>query len=337
LFGFVTQAGVKSLLQAYALKAEGGDGASSDSITKARLLADTLGGIVKHLGWAARFNNGAVDDRMSIALAEGINDRLRNSMSPDRSPDISQVSFTPADSHSVSIYSFRDTATVWNDLSAVISSHTDLVGAMATRPIMRSLLTAYGIVDTEAFTHGVGPHLQTVRTEEGYPALLIAEVFDRPTIEKAIAARFGSSGKREKFLEADLLIAPDNWTAAFYQNSFLIGPGEQVRRCLQARANGESISSTHPFRQVQRFVDLTVPLTVLTFTNDSRNAVSFVEAFSRQPRSAFSMNASAIAETTKTLPMAMSAVVARQGSFEWISRSSFGVGGAIVTELLPGK
>ena len=337
LFGFITQAGVKSLLQAYALKAEGGEGASSDSITKARLLADTLGGIVSHLGWTARFNNGAVDDRFSIALAEGINDRLRNSMSPDRSPDISQVSFTPADAHSVSIYSFRDTATVWNDLSAVISSHTDLVGAMATRPIMRGLLTAYGVADTEAFTHGVGPHLQTVRPEEGYPALLIAEVFDRPTIEKAIAARFGSSGKREKFLEADLLIAPDNWTAAFYQNSFLIGPGEQVRRCLQARANGESISSTHPFRQAQRFVDLTVPLTVLTFTNDSRNAVSFVEAFSRQPRSAFSTNASAIAETSKTLPLAMSAVVARQGSFEWISRSSFGVGGAIVTELFPGR
>jgi hypothetical protein len=53
LFGFVTQAGVKSLLQAYALKAEGGDGASNDSITKARLLADTFGGIVKDWGWTA--------------------------------------------------------------------------------------------------------------------------------------------------------------------------------------------------------------------------------------------------------------------------------------------
>jgi len=337
LFGFVPQAGVKSLLQAYALKAEGGDGASTDSITKARLLADTFGGIVKDLGWTARFSNGAVEDHFSIALAEGVNDRLRTSMSPDRSPDLSQISFTPADAHSISIYSFHDTATVWNDLSAVISSHTDLVGAMATRPIMRSLLNAYGIVDAEIFTHGVGTRLQTVRTEEGYPALLIAEVFDRPTIEKAIAGRFGSNPRRERFADADLLISADNWTAAFYQNSFLIGPDEQVRRCLQAQANGESISSTHPFRQAQQFVDITVPLTVLTFTNDSRNAVSFVDAFSRQPRSAFSTNAAAIAEASKTLPLAMSAVVVKQGSFEWTSRSSFGIGGSIVTELFPGK
>jgi hypothetical protein len=107
LFGFVTQAGVKSLLQAYALKSEGGDGASGDTITKARLLADTFGGIVRHLGWTARFTSGAIDDRVSIALAEGVNDRLRNSMSPDRSPDISQISFAPADARSVSIYSFQ--------------------------------------------------------------------------------------------------------------------------------------------------------------------------------------------------------------------------------------
>jgi len=110
-----------------------------------------------------------------------------------------------------------------------------------------------------------------------------------------------------------------------------------VRRCLQAGANGESISSTRSFREVQRFVDITVPLTVLTFTNDSRNAVSFVESFSRQPRSAFSTNATAIAEASKSLPLAMSAVVVKQGSFQWTSRSSFGIGGIVITELFPGK
>jgi hypothetical protein len=337
LFGFVTQAGVKSLLQAYTLKAEGGDGASSDSITKARLFADTFGGIVKQLGWSATFTDGAVVDRFSIALAEGVNERLRNSMAPDRSPDLARIPFTTPDAHSVSIYSFHDTATVWNDLTAVISSHTDLVGAMATRPIMHSLLNAYGIGDAEVFTRGAGTRLQTVRTEEGYPAVLVAEVFDRPAIEKAIAGRFGNNSRREKFLEADLLVSTDNWTAAFYQSNFLIGPGEQVRRCLQAQANRESVSSTQSFRQAQRFVDVSLPITVLTFTNDSRNAVSFVETFSRQPRSAFSTNASAIAEASKTLPLAMSAVVLRQGSFEWTSRSSFGIGGAIVTELFSGK
>ncbi len=337
LFGFVTPAGVKSLLQAYALKAEVGEGVSSDSITKARLFSDTFGAIVKHLAWTVRFSEGSVEDRFSIALAEGVTDKLRSSMSPDRAPDLAQLSFVPPEANSLSTYSFHDTAAVWNDVGAVISSHADLIGAMATRPLMQSLLSSYGIIDAETFTRAVGTRLQTVRVEEGQPAVLIAEVFDRPAIEKAIAGRFGNNPKKEKFEDAELLIAADNWTAAFYQNSFLIGPGEQVKRCLQARAKGESVSSTPPFRQAQRFVDVSQPLAVLTFAKDSHAAAAFVEAFSHQPRSAFAANAAAIAQASQSLPLAMSAVIVKEGRLEWTSRSSFGIGGSIATELLPGK
>jgi hypothetical protein len=337
LFGFVTQAGVKSLLQAYALRAGGGEGVSSDSITKARLFSDTFGAIVRHLAWTARFSEGSVEDRFSIGLAEGVTDKLRSSMSPDRAPDLAQLPFVPPDADSLSTYSFHDTAAVWHDIGAVISSHADLIGAMAARPVMQSLLSSYGIVDAETFTRGVGTRLQTVRTDEGYPAVLIAEVFDRPTIEKAVAGRLGNNPKKEKLEDAELLIAADNWTAAFYQNSFLIGPGEQVKRCLQARAKGESVSSTQSFRQAQRFVDVSQPLSVLTFAKDSRAAAAFVEAFSHQPRSAFSTNAAAIAQASQSLPLAMSAVIVKEGRMEWTSRSSFGIGGSIATELLPGK
>jgi hypothetical protein len=336
LFGFVTQAGVISLLQAYALKSEGGEGVSSDSITKARLFSDTFGGIVRQLAWTARFTDGAVEDRFLIALAPGVTDRLRTSIAPDRGPDLAQLPFAPPENYSLSIYGFHDTAAVWNDLSAVIASHADLIGAIASRPLMRSLLGSYGVIDAEVFTRAVGTRLQTVRVEEGSPAVLIADVFDRPTIEKAIAPRFANA-RKEKFEDADLLIAADNWTAAFYQNSFLIGPGEQVRRCLVIHNKGESVSSTQPFRQAQRFVDISQPLTVLSFSQDSRAAVSFIDAFSNQPRSAFSTNAAAIAQASQSLPLAMSAVIVKEGRLEWTSRSSFGVGGALVTQLFPGK
>jgi len=180
--------------------------------------------------------------------------------------------------------------------------------------------------------------LQTVRTEEGSPAVLIADVFDRPSLERAIAERFGKNPKIERFLDADLLVSPaDNWTAAFFQNNFLIGSGEQVRRCLRASASSESIASTQPFRKSQRFVDVSLPLTALTFTNDSRTAVAFVEAFSQQSRSAFSTNAVVIDKASNALPLAMSALLVKEGSFEWTSRSSFGIAGAIIAQLMPEK
>jgi hypothetical protein len=292
---------------------------------------------VNQLGWTARFTDGAVEDRFLISLAPGVTDRLKTSMAPDRGPDLTQLQFAAPEIHSLSIYRFHDTATVWNDLGAVIASHADLVGAIAARPVMRALLSSYGVIDAEIFTRSVGPRLQTVRAEEGSPAVLIGDVFDRPGIEKAIAPRFGANPRKEKSDDADLLIAADNWIAAFYQNNFLIGPGEQVRRCLQARARGESVSSTQPFRQAQRFVDVSQPFAVLTFTRDARAAVSFVDALSHQPRSAFSTNAAAITQASESLPLAVSAVIIKEGRLEWTSRSSFGIGGSIATELLPGK
>src|SRR5436190_6356964 len=335
VFGFVTQAGVKSLLQAYVLKTE--ESVSSDSLIKARLVSDMFGGIVKNMAWTARFTEGAVEDRFLISLAQGVTDRLRVSMSPDSAPDLAQLPFVPPDAQSISLYAFHDSAAAWNDLSAVLSSHADLLGAIASRQVMKALLSSYGIADPETFTRGVGTRLQTVRGDEKNSAVLIADVFDRPTIEKAIAPRFGNNPRKEKLEDADLLIAPDNWTAAFYQNCFLSGPGDQVRRCLQTRTRGESVSSTQSFRQAQRFVDVSQPLMVLTFTKDSRAAVSFVDAFSQQPRSAFSTNAADIAQASQSLPLAMSAVVIKEGRLEWTSRSSFGIGGTIATELLPGK
>jgi len=338
LFGFVTQAGVKSLLQAYVLNAEGRGAVSTDSLTKARLIADTLGAVVKQIGCTVRFTDGGVEDHFSIRLADGATDKLRVSMVPDRGPDLTQLPFVPPEAYSVSIYSLHDSAAAWNDVNAVISSHADLVGAIAARPVLRSLLNAYGITDADAFTRGVGAHLQTVRTEEGSPAVLIADVFDRPSLEKAITERFGKDAKTERFLDADLLVSSvDNWTATFFQDKFLIGPGEEVRRCLRAGATAESIASTQPFRKSQRFVDVSLPLTALTFTSESRAAVSFVEAFSQQSRSTFSSNAVVIKQASNALPLAMSALLVKEGSFEWTSRSSFGIGGAIVTQLMPEK
>ena len=337
-FGFLSQTGVKSLLQAYILNAENRRGVSDDSLTKARLFADTFGGLVKHAGWTAKFIDGEVEDHCSIGLADGVTDKLRVSLVPDRGPDLTELWFVPPDVHSFSIYKFHDGASVWTDLNAVVSSHADLVGAIAARPLLRNLLKTYGIDDPDSFSRGIGTRVQTIRLEEDSPAVLIADVFDRPALEKAVKERLGKNPEIEKLGDADLLVSStDNWTAGFVANSFLIGPGEDVRRCLQARTSSQSALSSDSFRQAQKIVDVSLPLTAVTFTNDSRAAISFTEAFSSQPRSIFSTNAPAIDQGAHMLPLAVSVLMVKNGSIDWTSRSSFGIGGSIATLLFPEK
>ena len=74
-----------------------------------------------------------------------------------------------------------------------------------------------------------------------------------------------------------------------------------------------------------------------SFTNDSRAAISFVEAFSTHPRSTFSTNAPAIDQGAHMLPLAVSVLMVKNGSIDWTSRSSFGIAGSIATQFFPEK
>src|SRR5262245_6207317 len=101
VFGFVTQPGLKSTLQGYALYRSG---SSSDAVTSARIFADTFGGMVQSAGWSASFHNGMVEDRCSIKLADGVANKLRTSATPDRGPNLTNLPFVPEGVQSVSLY-----------------------------------------------------------------------------------------------------------------------------------------------------------------------------------------------------------------------------------------
>jgi hypothetical protein len=330
VFGFVSRAGVKALLQAFALRGA----SSSNDLTASQIFSDTVGGLIEGLGWTSRFVDGMAEDRSSITLSQGVADKLRNTFVPEDKLVLSNLPFAPPDAHSISLYHFRDVEGLWRDLNSVIASHSDLIGAIAARPVLRGILKPYGIEDAEAFVHSVGTRIQTIRLEENSPAVLVTDSFDRPGLLKLVEKRLGPKPKSESVGDFELMLSStDNWSASFADNQFLIGPAEAVRRCLQAKA--QSVTSTDAFRKSQRLVDATLPLSVVTFVKDQHAAISFVEIFSQQERSAFSTNATAIDEASRSLPYAVSVVMLKDTGLEWTSRSSFGLVGSLLVTLAP--
>lgn len=333
LFGYIAQSGAKPLLQAFALYRAG---PSADAVTAARLFSDTVGGLVTSAGWTSKFVAGGVEDRCSISLSEGVADKMRPSMLPDRGPDVTKLSFVPSQTYSLSLYQFRDTAIFWSDLNATVSSHTDLIGAVAARPILRALVKPYGIDDADTFARAIGPRIQTVRIEKDSTAVLIAEIFDKQLLRKAIALRFGQSPKSESLGDAELILAPqEDWAAAFVENNFVIGPAELVRGILRAHFNSQLLSSNPKFQKSQSLVDVSLPLTSINFSDDQQAAISFVESFTSHDRSAFAANAAAISVATGSLPFAVSVSLLKGQTLEWTSRSSFGIVGSLAPGLIP--
>ena len=334
-FGFVLQSGVKSFLQAYALYRSG---PSADSLTAARIFADTLGSIVRNVGWSARFRDGMVEDRCFINLAADVGDKMRAAMSSDRVIDLTKLSYVPPEVQSFTVYQLQDPASFWTDLNAVLSSHADLIGSVAARPMLRGLLKSYGIDDADTFARSVGSRLQTIRLEDNSPSVLVVEVYDRVGVKKSIAPRFGANPKTEKVDDVQLVLSADNQLAAtFIDNDFLIGPIEAVRRCLVTKRESQTISSTETFRKAAQLVDVSRPLTGISFADDQHASIAFVETFTDEERSPFATNGEAIKSAARTLPYAVSVSILKGSAIEWTSRSSFGIGGSFAVQLFPEK
>src|SRR5258708_35794734 len=132
-----------------------------------------------------------------------------------------------------------------------------------------------------------------------------------------------------------MLSRSDDFVASFAGDHFLTGAADAVRRCLQARAQIEPLVSVDSYRRSQRLIDNPLPIIALTFTDDRRPAISFVELFSPSERSAFSTNASSIDQASRSLPYAVSVTMLKDNGFEWTSRSAFGVFGSLVIRFAP--
>ena len=333
LFGFIPKAGVKPAVQAWALSRAGN---SPDAAMGVQLISSTFGNMIDAFAWTSRFDNATAEDRCYVLLATGVAEKIRSSISPDgRFPD-NNFQFVPPDAASVTSYQFHNADSFWRDLNTVMSSHSDVLGAITSRPLLRTLLEPYGILDADSFFPAAGPRLQIIRVDDSAPAVLVAEAFDRVSLRRLAERRLGAKPKTESIGDAELMVsATDNWAVGFEGNYFLTGPADAVRRCLVAKTQSQSITSAESFRRAQAAVDSTLPIICLSFTRDRQTAISFVEIFSRQERSAFSANAEEVQETSQTLPYAVSATLMEGDGLRWSSRSSFGLLGSLFTTFRP--
>jgi hypothetical protein len=334
VLAYVPKAGIKLIIQAWVLSRAGN---SSEAASLAPLISNTFGNLIDGLAWTSRFDGAGAEDHCFVTLAQGVTQQLSSASSNEPLNSI-DVSLVPASAIAVSTYNLHDGKGFWSQLNTVVSSHSDVVGAIASRPLLRSLLGPYGIRDADAFFAAIGPRLQIVRLDQSAPSVLIAEAFDQDALKKIAADRLGTNPKVEQVEQAQMLVSTsDNWSVAFLDKYFLSGPAEQVRRCLAAKTAGESIRTVPGFNRAQAAVDMSLPIFSLSFVDDRSAAISFVELFSRQQRSAFSTNGEAIQKGAASLKYSASVTTIKNGSVEWTARSSFGLVGSLLTTFAPEK
>ena len=332
LFAFVPKTGVKAIIQAWAF-ARADNGAEAGSIVP--IISNAFGNLIDGFAFTSRFDQSGAEDRCRVALATGVTQQLSDDVSPEPLRGKVELPLVPSEATSVTSYRMRNPASFWRKLSTVISSRSDVLTAIASRPLLRGLLEPYGIVEPDIFFSAIGPSVQIVRLDSNRPAVLIASTFDKQSLRKIAEQRLGRAPKIEKVDDAEIMVGADGWSFAFDGEYFLSGPVEAVRRCLDAKARGKAIETQSSFRRSQASLDLTLPIVTLTFSQEVSSTISFVELFSSQERSAFSNNATAIRQAAESLPYSVSVVMIKDDGLEWSSRSSFGLVGSLFTTFAP--
>lgn len=334
VFAYVPKTGIKLVIQAWALSRAGN---SSEGASIAPIISNTFGNLINELAWTTRFDETGAEDHFLISLAEGVSQQASTVTSTEPLNSI-DTSLVPSDAISVTAYNLRDAKSFWSQLNTVVSSHSDVLGAIASRPLLQGLLGPYGIPDASAFFAAVGPRLEIVRLDQNAPAVLVAEALDQQSLGKIAEMKFGRNPRVEQIGQAEMLVSvADNWSVAFVDRYFLSGPVDEVRRCVQAKAHTESIGSLAGFSRAQSSVDMSLPIFSLTFADDRSSAISFVEIFSKQERSAFSTNAAAVQKAAASLQYSASVTMIKDGSLKWTARSSFGLVGSLLTTFVPEK
>jgi hypothetical protein len=355
-FGYVSATGAAKLLEVAATVYAGQ--LLSDPRAQG-LAASTLPSLAAKIlgsaGWSARLKNGMVEDRYFVTLQNGVATNLREPLATSTMLTSSVGQLLPAETYSVSHYNYRDPAAAWRGLNLALSTQLDTLGALFVSKLLESALKPYGIEEPDAFLRSIGPNIITARLDEpdassavadnadsgrvsSSRTVTIVEVQDEKVLREFVLKRLGAQPRRERVGEAELLISQskERGAACFIMGRLLMGPAEQLRRCLEARANGKTLAAAADFQKAARMVEEEARANTVTYTSDSSPARAFISTIAAQKEAREGQpNEAELARTLESLSFAVSETRLVEGGFEKKTRSSFGQFGTLAAQFSP--
>jgi hypothetical protein len=336
-FGYIAPAGTAKIFEiaATVFIAQATDDPQKQGLL-ASILPQLASKILGGIGWGARFVGGAVEDHYYLSIQNGAADRLKDALGSPPAATFKESEFLPQETYSISCYSLREPQSAWRAFNAALSSQVDYLLAFAIPRATQSFFQPYGIDDPDSFLHAVGSEIVTARLDDaGAGTVTIVQVRDEKALREFVANRLGANPQTDRIGIAELLISTiaERGAASFVAGHLLMGSEANVRRCLEAMAQGSRLAAAESFQRTARVASSTNPAFAVTFTDDSAPAHTFIVAVAAQ-RGARTQPASTtdLERALDALPYAISETRLVEGGFEKRTRSSFGQFGTLAAQ-----
>ncbi|HYO92156.1 MAG TPA: hypothetical protein VEQ40_10995, partial [Pyrinomonadaceae bacterium] len=355
-FGYVSPSGAAKLLEVAATAYAGQ--LLSDPRAQG-LAASTLPPLANKVlgsaGWSARLTNGMVEDRYFVTLQNGVAANLREPLATSNSVVQNAGDFLPAETYSVSHYNYRDPATAWRGLNLTLSTQLDTLGAIFVTRLLESALKPYGIDEPNAFLRSIGPNIITARLDDpsatapdntnstssqSSNTVTIVEVQDEKVLREFVLKRLGAQPGSERIGDVELLISKskDRGAACFLAGRLMMGQAQHLRRCLEARMRGQTLTAAVAFQKSARSLESQTPINSVTYTSDSVPALAFISVIAghKEMREG-QLNEMELGRALRNLSFAASETRLVESGFERRTRSSFGHFGTLAAQFSPNQ
>lgn len=339
-FGYVSPDGAAKLLEMaatiYAAQISSDPRAQSAA---ASMLPPLAKKILGSAGWSARLSAGVIEDRYFLGLQNGVAANLQSALATQPDTALTAVELLPADIYSLSRYNYRNPAQAWRGLNSTIAAQADTLGSVLLSRLLDASLKPYGIEEPDNFLQAIGSEIVTARLDDsGSSTVTIVEVHDEKTLRDFVAKRLGAKPRVETIGEAEMLVSGNERqdASSFVGGHLVLGTADNVRRCLEARRTGQTLTADDAFQRAIRLSAAGSSTNVVTFTEDYTPARTFITAIAAQRGVREGPpNETELESGLKGLRYAVSETQIVDGGFEKRTRSAFGQFGALAAQFAP--
>lgn len=271
VFGYVSPEGIEQFASSFSTalnETKSGEEKNLISLVLPQILQNTTREIV----WTVRKTENKIEDSFFVSLNSEAALLFKETLAESLQTSTDTIEFLPAEFFSVTKYNLRNPLVAWRSLILVTVKNTDLVTGRFLAQFSDQLIAPYGVSNAEMFLDAIDSEIFTIQFDaEGENSAVIVGVKDTEKIKKSIAEiNFKSPPEKRDGVEI-WKSETGEVVAAFIEDKMILGDGESVLKCLQARQSGQNLPS------VQNFEEFTQShATAVSFGKDSDSAEKII-------------------------------------------------------------
>jgi hypothetical protein len=240
----------------------------------AQILPQILRNTTKEIVWTANKSEQEIEDNIFVSLNNETASVFKETLAANVETITNAAEFLPPEIFSATRYNLKNPLIAWRSLLLVTTKNTDALSGKLFVQLSDGLLEPYGITNAEIFLSQIDSEILTAQFDaDGEKSVVIATVKDAEKLKRSISNEINFKTPPEKLETAEIRQSEDKQIAvAFVENKLILGDGESVLKCMQAKQGEQNFTKNPLFQKLKESKSA-----AFTFARDIDSAKKIVE------------------------------------------------------------